>query len=242
MAHLHRFFVEPDCPDAGTVALPKEEAHHALNVARVQAGDEVALLDGAGCVRYGTFVPAGKRAANVDITRVVREARPAPALSLAVAWLQRDAPVEEIIRGGTVLGVDRFVFFRAARSQRPLKEKGDKWARGAMEACKQCGRSWLPEFVTAGSLEDALKVCGGRLLVCAQRDEAVNLRAALAAEDTTVIIGPEGDLTETEWSAVEAAGGQAVSLGATVFRTEAAAQLAATLVLAHWGRFDAPSL
>lgn len=242
MAHLHRFFVDPDCPDQGTVALPRAEAHHALNVARVQAGDEVALLDGVGCARYGSFQPAGKREANVAITRVTREPKPAPALTLLVAWLQRDAPVEEIIRAGTVLGVDRFAFFRAERSQRPMRAKEEKWQRVGMEACKQCGRAWLPTFETHASLDAALDAGVGALRICAQRDEAQSLRASIPQKDTTLLMGPEGDLTEAEWSLAEASGGTAVSLGATVFRTEAAAQLAATLVLAHWGRFDASPL
>lgn len=242
MAHLHRFFVEPDCPTSGVVPLPQAEAHHAINVARVHAGDDVALLDGVGGVRYGTFEAAGKRAANVTITRVEHEARRDPALTLMIAWLQRDAPVEEIIRRGTELGVDRFVFFSAMRSQRPIRDKQDKWQRVAMESCKQCGRTWLPEFEAHTSLEKALANHSGALLVCTQDDAAINLRAAIPAGNTMIVLGPEGDLTGEEKSAASRAGGQAVSLGGTVFRTEAAALLAATLTLAQWGRYDLPAL
>ena len=53
------------------------------------------------------------------------------------------------------LGVAKVVFFRADRSERAPRYT-EKWDRIAVEACKQCGRAWLPEFNVSENLEAAL--------------------------------------------------------------------------------------
>ena len=45
---MHRFYLSPEhCRDS-TLELSGDEAHHALRVLRLQTGDRVTVLDGAG--------------------------------------------------------------------------------------------------------------------------------------------------------------------------------------------------
>ncbi|MFO7774637.1 MAG: RsmE family RNA methyltransferase, partial [Candidatus Hydrogenedentota bacterium] len=156
MAHLHRFHVPEGFAAGGLCQLPAGEAHHARRVVRVQAGDEVALFDGAGLEGEGRVARIDKHAVWIEVDAAVqREALPRR-LTLAQACLNREDPMEELIRHGTALGVTRFAFFRGDHTERQPK-RPDKWERWAVDACKQSGRPWLPAFTYHESLEEALR-------------------------------------------------------------------------------------
>jgi 16S rRNA (uracil1498-N3)-methyltransferase len=67
----------------------------------------------------------------------------------------------------------------------------------------------------------------------------VPLARACTGGDAVMLIGPEGDFTPAEVDAAVALGAHPVSLGATTFRAEFAAIVAATLVRYHQGGLSA---
>jgi 16S rRNA (uracil1498-N3)-methyltransferase len=230
MAHLHRFHMEEPPASGGTAELSADEAHHALRVVRVRVGDVVGLFDGAGGTWDATVADADKRRVwlHVGSGRVVPA--PRPALTLVQAWLHRPQPMEDLVRRGTELGVARFCFYRAGRSQSAPKIP-DKWRRLAIEACKQCGNVWLPRFDTASDLGAALGDLGGTILLATADEPPVPLAHAVAGADAVaLVVGPEGDFSPEERALALAAGAQPLSLGDTVFRAEAAAEIALGLI------------
>lgn len=228
MAHLHRFFAE-GCPaGSSAISLSEEEAHHALKVVRMRDGDAAAVFDGLGREWIGTAARTGKRDVTVTVASV-RETSPPPPLLLGCAWLHREKAVEEIIVRGTELGVTGFVFFRAARSQEAPRPR-DKWRKLAVEACKQCGRLWLPTFDTTKDLNEAWPADGTTTLICTADRPAEAVRGLSPGTPAAVFVGPEGDWTEAELEEALARGARPMSLGAMVFRAEIAAITAATVV------------
>jgi 16S rRNA (uracil1498-N3)-methyltransferase len=234
MAHLHRFFVAPGAPEAGELVLPPEEGHHALHVVRLKPGDTVALFDGRGRVFDARVSQMTRKEVWVAIEGVKHSAPPKRSLTLLCGWLLRDKAVEFLIQHGVEIGVDRFVFFRAERSERTPK-LNDKWTRSAIEACKQCGRAWLPQFEDAEDLEEAMDQVEGDLLLATMDRPPIPLDRALDTGDAGVIIGPEGDLTENEVERALNRGAKPIGLGSAIFRAEMAALVAATLVRYHFG-------
>lgn len=232
MSHLHRFHIAPGTPGNGPIPLSAEEAHHAARVVRVREGDAVALFDGRGREILGTVSSCTKHEVIIDPTSERTAEAPSPVITLAQAWLHRDKPIEFVIRHGTELGVRKFVFFRAERSERAPKLQ-EKWTKLAIETCKQCGRLWLPEFIIADSLEGVLEESGGRVLIATgDRTPMPWPEAVEAADSLTLVIGPEGDFSEAELDTALNAGARAVSLGNTTYRAEVAAMLGLA-VIAH---------
>ncbi len=217
------------------VLLPDEEARHALSVARLRDGERVALFDGKGTEAAGAIFQQGKRQARVLIEHVRHEDPPSVNLILAPAWLNRDKPMEEIIRRGTELGVTLFAFWRAQRSQRPVSAE-NKWQRLAVESCKQSGRLHLPRFAFFDDLASALLSFDGCVLVADVLAQSPGLTLPLSAlKSCALLIGPEGDFADTERAAYHGRGALPVSLGKQVLRTEVASVAMATIVLAALG-------
>ncbi len=237
MAHLHRFFVPPDRVSDATIFLPSVEAHHAIRVVRLREGDDVVLFDGEGREIHGTVSRLTRREVETTVRDMQIHAKPAIHLTLIQAWLQRDKCIEELIRRGTELGVTQFRFFNADHSQTHLRIR-DKWRRWAIDSCKQCGRTWLPEFDTASSLNDALDGTDANPILIASTELAppVPLRTALdGATDVAVVVGPEGDFSPAELDIARDRGVVPIALGEATLRAEAAALTAVTLILYELG-------
>ncbi len=231
MAHLHRFHIPEGFRAGVPCELPAGEAHHARRVVRLHAGDEVALFDGAGLEGEGRVAHIDKRSVRIEVDATARRDAPPARLTLAQACLNREAPMEELIHHGTALGVTRFAFFRGDHSERPPK-RPDKWERWAVEACKQCGRPWLPEFAYHETLGDALRREASPCFFA----EPGGSGAPSPVDAATLIVGPEGGLSEAELDLARRSGAQALSLGPHTLRSELAAIVGSTVLL---GAMDA---
>lgn len=228
----------------GSVSLSTEESAHARLSRRLRTRDEVELFDGAGC-RARAVIVSVPRAGSVcvEVTQVSEVARSDPRLILATA-LPKGARQDLLIEKCTEVGVDvvRPVLFQRA-VVRPADAKQSKWRRTAIEAAKQCGRSWLPTFEPPVSFSEWMtnrdsdemtyvahrmppgEVVANSLLTQLQHDTP--------AKAVCVVIGPEGGFTDSEIEAMQTAGIKAVSLGPNVLRIETAA-IVATAMIRAW--------
>ncbi|HPO16379.1 MAG TPA: RsmE family RNA methyltransferase [Candidatus Hydrogenedentes bacterium] len=226
MAHLHRFYIDATPISGQVYALPPDEAHHGLRVLRLQQGEPVTLFNGQGMEWRGRVEHCGKKELMVHVEEEKQVPQPSPRLTLAMGWLMKDKAIEFIIQHGTEAGVDRFCFFTAERSGRSPRLTA-KWAKIAIEACKQCGRLWFPEMFIEEDLAAVLSRRHGHPLLATQHPDALPLPKMTLNEDVAILIGPEGDFTEKETISALRAGAVRVSLGGTTFRSEMAALVSA---------------
>lgn len=230
MPHTYRFHVPPENLTGALVTLPGDEAHHAAHVVRANPGDAVELFDGQGHECVGTIESMNRREVRVAVGTERFVPPPSVRVTLFQAWLLREKSLEFLIQHGTEIGVSRFVFFRGGHSGRP-PQVNDKWQRIAIEACKQCGRSWAPTFAAYPGLAAALDAEPMPLLIATPHREPVPLRQAVQHPETGIIIGPEGDFTDDELALAASRDATPISLGSATYRAEVAAVLAAALVL-----------
>lgn len=236
MAHISRFFLAHR-PKTNEAILEGAEAHHALHVMRVRPGDVVWAFDGAGTEWQAEVASADRRRVVLKLGESRVEDLPRPQVTLACGGLHRDASIEQLLRWATPIGVNHFIFFEAEYSQRTPKAS-PKWRQYCADACKQCGRLWLPQCESVGPLAGLIP----RLLPIPNRFIAlggagcVPLGEFLLHADTCVLIGPEGGFSPGEMEAAQTAGFSALSLGSAILRTEVAAVAAATLLRYEWGQ------
>ena len=237
---MHRFFHPTDTPEASDVSLSPEESHHALRVLRVRRGDPVELFDGKGHAWRGAVAETGKKEVRVELDEVRFVPRPEPGVTLAQAWLHRDKLLDELVSQATVLGVDCIVFFRAEHSEKKPR-LNDKWKRLAIEACKQCGRLWIPNFGVTESLADVLAHArDGRVVMACMEPPHQPLASLSADRPVTYLVGPEGDFSAMELAIARGEGAISISLGDYTLRSEMAALVGLTLIQYHLGRIGQP--
>lgn len=234
MPHTYRFHVPPENMTGPVIALPDIEAHHAAHVVRVKPGDAVEIFDGQGRECTGAIESVNRREVRVTVQNDRHVPPPSIRVTLFQSWLLREKSVEFLIQHGAEIGISRFVFFRAGHSEKTPR-LNDKWNRIAIEACKQCGRSWLPTFAAYPDLATALAAEPMPLIIATPHRVPVPLRQAVQHPETGVIIGPEGDFTDDEIELAMAHGASTISLGAATYRSEVAAIVAATLALYELG-------
>ena len=74
----------------GTVEVTGDEAHHAVAVRRLRAGEQVVLTDGAGTSAVGEVAGTGKRVFAVTVTSVAVEEPAQPSVTVVQALPKGD--------------------------------------------------------------------------------------------------------------------------------------------------------
>ena len=227
----HRLFVEAIAP---SIDVSGDEFHHAVRVMRLREGEEIEVFDGRGHAGRGRVGTIGRDSLQVDVTREI-ESRESPLqIHLAPAIIQLEK-FELVLQKATELGVasitpvitDR-IEVRAER----YRGKTERWAKIVFEAVKQSGRALIPPVNEPARLDDIVKIAGIRFVF--DSDEKAD-RAPESITAATVVIGPEGGLSEREIALAREAGCTFQRLGPRRLRAETAAISAMSIIAARFG-------
>ncbi|MEO1526651.1 MAG: RsmE family RNA methyltransferase [Planctomycetota bacterium] len=230
---MTRRYFSPALPaEGGLVSLSGDEAAHAARVMRARVGDLVTLFDGEGHEASAEIASIEKRecVCRADPKEVVDRESPLR-LHLAIALPKPDR-AKEMVERLTELGVDRLTPLRCERSQRPPSPGLlEKLPRIVVEACKQSGRNRLMRIAAVCSFPDFIQQpCDSPRWIAHPGGEI--LRAPDPPTDrATVVIGPEGGLTDQEVHTAREAGFQPIDLGRRILRIETAAAYVAARLL-----------
>jgi 16S rRNA (uracil1498-N3)-methyltransferase len=229
------------------VEVEGDEAHHAVAVRRLRAGEGVLLTDGAGTTVTGTVAATGRRDLAVTAVDVDRVPAPDPALTVVQALPKGDRG-ELAVEVLTEIGVATIVPWSASRSvtvwkdERAVKSLA-RWRSTAREAAKQSRRAWFPEVAGLASTPDVLPLVAAADLAVVLHEEATTPLASLDVPVTgtvVVVVGPEGGLTDDELATLATAGAVPVRLGSEVLRTSTAGVAACAALLARTDRWGCP--
>jgi 16S rRNA (uracil1498-N3)-methyltransferase len=232
---MHRFYLpEPSDSGGGTLVLRGREAHHALHVLRIRAGDQATVLDGSGREFLCEVSRCGSDRVDLRILDQRQIPRPPCEITLLQA-LPKGKLIESIIQKATELGVTRIVPILSERvvvqiDSKDAAAKQSKWQMVAIEAIKQCGQVWLPMVEPPQSIDHFLGLeqrSVGSLQKCSRHPReyfrAFQESHGRNPRSISVWVGPEGDFTPAELAAIQSAGAQPITLGPLVLRSETAA-------------------
>ena len=223
---IRRFHV-PEIPDAGAcLSLPPEEAHHAAKVLRLEVGDALALLDGAGNRAEAAVASvAGGRHPEVACRVASREAVAPPRLRIRLCVAPpRGKTTALVLRAAVELGVWRITPILCQYSvARPDQDKAS-WRAELVTAMKQSGNPFLPALDAPCPLAEALVAAKGEPgvfgAVPGAGDAAV---PPLPREgDVGLWVGPEGGFSPSEETLLRDHGFVPVTVGRWILRVETA--------------------
>lgn len=218
-------------PEIETVhQLPESESQHAIRVLRKTAGDIIEVVDGKGFRYQCRIVSPHPKHTVIDIEKR-QEIKPSWSnfLTIAVAPTKNIDRMEWLVEKLTEIGINRIIPLRCRHSER--KElKRERLEKIAISAMKQSLKATLPiidemidfkHFVTTDiSSQKFIAYC----------DDYIERKTLTDVyhhnEDTTILIGPEGDFSPEEVSLAFDNGFCPVTLGKNRLRTETAALVA----------------
>lgn len=229
MAHYRSFLFPEATVGEGFLILDARESHHLVRVFRAKVGATIEVLDGKGTRYLGTIEIANGKAVRVAVESVETVPVPRPRITLLQS-VPKGKAMDLILRMATEIG--------ASVIQPVLTDQGEhgqpkmeKWQLTMIEACKQCGLSYVPELSEPCSLRDWLQanpIAEGMQRVVASLEEGSRplleaLNAEGALDEVVVAVGPAGDFSVAEYDLLRESGFKSVRLGANVLRTETAA-------------------
>ena len=229
-----RYFYVPDA--ARSNELPADEAAHASRVLRLESGDEVFLIDGAGCFFKAQLTLVTKGRCLYDIVeRLPQEKTWNGRIAVAMAPTKVIDRVEWTLEKATEIGVDEFSLLNCAFSER-RNVKLERLDKIVVAAVKQSRKAWKPLLNDLQPFENFVKQPrkGAKYIAhCYAEIDKKDLYGELLQlngdEEVTILIGPEGDFSIDEVHLAMSKGYVPVSLGQSRLRTETAA-LAATMI------------
>ena len=213
------------------IELRGDPAHYVGRVLRLGPGDEVTLFDGRGSEYPSVILSVTKNAVTLLPGEAVNRNIESPLYIHLLQGISRGERMDFVVQKATELGVAKITPVQTEHSVVRLDAKrGDKraahWRGIATSACEQCGRNVLPEIDSPVTLRNWLGEnhdgSGARVILRPGAD--ATLAAAPVADGAiTVLIGPEGGFSDSEYEAAAAAGFCEVGFGPRVLRTETAA-------------------
>ena len=241
----------------GNLVIPKpgsqmrltgDESKYVARVLRLREGDSLILssADGVECV--STISAVEKKSVLLTIDSVEKPERESKLHITLCQSLPKSKKMDLIVQKCTELGVSRFVPFLSSRSvsrpdRRESAEKKGRWEKIALEAARQCGRTFIPpvdgiadfdELIESFSNSDDKKTL--KLIPWECEDEkGLKELAGEEVERVVLLIGPEGGFSDEEVEKARKNGFIPLSLGPRLLRTETAGFSTVSIVQYIWG-------
>jgi 16S rRNA (uracil1498-N3)-methyltransferase len=224
------------------IELDPVESRHALTVLRVAPPDVITVTDGRGTVARCSVarVDDGQLVAEILTRDQHPRARPEVVVYQGAAKGGKvDGALERLGELGAA-GVWVYASQRAVVRWDETKAKHveQRWAAIARGAAKQSHSPWLMDTGPPLAWTDLVEcVSSEPCAVVLWEGASLPLRTALleGVDRIALVVGPEGGLEAAEAEALADAGGQLVSLGPHILRTENAPVVATSAVLYHYG-------
>ncbi len=228
----------------GICRLDQDESGHCVKVLRHRSGDEISVIDGCGTLYRCRITSDSHKGVEAMVISSESDWGGHPySLHMAVCPTKNNDRYEWFAEKACEIGFDELSPVIGEHSERRVL-KTARVEKILVSAAKQSLKAAVPtvnepvsvkEFIDAHAADNALK-----LIAYCFEDESVPRRSIKEAlkefegTDIIVMIGPEGDFSETEAKLALASGFIPVHLGASRLRTETAALTAVTSAYLHF--------
>lgn len=224
------YYLDPDLPFEGSFVLRSEESRHLVRVRRERVGAFVQVTNGRG--RWANCILREARADGAVLGLESVKEYPAPQpLEIAVSPLHNESRWEWLLEKATELGATRLVPLHCERTEHH-RWKPERLHRIMESAMKQSLRLYLPVLDHPVKVQDWKPDPQLNLYVahCHPHKTRIPLNQTDPTQPAILVLGPEGDFTESEIDHLTELKGTGLDLGPHRLRTETATLVA----LSHW--------
>ena len=225
------------------LALDAVASQHLLKVLRLREGADLIIFDGQGNSYYGELTQASGKTAIVRLHAHVDQDSESPLQLHVGLGISKGERMDYAIQKLVETGVSSITPLQTAYTVVKLDPKREQsrmqhWHGVIINACEQCGRSYLPSLHAVHDINTWLSKAEAdcKLVFDASGDTALRSIQPVPTR-VCVLIGPEGGLSEQEINAAGQNGFLHIRLGPRILRTETAAVAISAALQTLWGDY-----
>jgi len=223
------------------ITLDKGASHYLYQVLRCKSGQTIEMFNGNGLVCDAVIISSDKHSISVQIQQFQQYDTESPlAITLALG-ISKGERMDTAIQKAVELGVHTIQPLQTEFSVVRLKPERAKkrlqhWHRIITSACEQCGRNTLPTLLPILTFYDWLNQERDTDCWLFHPDSTTRLSAVKKpTQGVTILIGPEGGLSENEIINASSREFSALNFGPRILRTETAAIASLAAIQTLWG-------
>ncbi len=240
---MDRFFVDKKNINLenNTCIIEGEDVKHISKVLRCRTGEELEVCDNNNNEYICEITNIDKNQVELNILEKVDIQRESDLKIKVYQGLPKGPKMEMILQKLTEVGVDEIILVQTKRTVVKVDDKKEdkkieRWERIIYEAAKQSKRGKIPTLRGVLTFKEALADMKENDFNIApyENEKTKSIKQAIKGVNINnigIFVGPEGGFEETEIEAIEDIGGQSVSLGPRILRTETASLVASSIVL-----------
>jgi 16S rRNA (uracil1498-N3)-methyltransferase len=241
-----RFFLPTEQIRDNLGVIRGQELVHMRKALRLGPGDRITVFDDLGWEHEAVIRALSADEGLIEILSSFEADRESPLqLTLAVGLTKGDK-MDFVVEKATELGAQVIIPFASANSvprlgEMKAKKRSERWAKVALSAAKQCGRTKIPRILPLCEFEEFARQPRPQTLKLFfwEREQSRTLdevyKSTSDAKSVLVAVGPEGGFSLDEARLARQEEFESVSLGRRILRAETAAVSAVTLVQHLWG-------
>jgi 16S rRNA (uracil1498-N3)-methyltransferase len=239
---MPRFFCPQPLAIGQIITLPEPVAHH-IQVLRLAPGELITVFNGDGGEYSATLALIERRSVSAEIkAHHPREVELPFDVTLAQA-LPEGSKMDWIIEKAIELGVSGFQPLAAQRcvvrlSAERAEKKMGHWQGIIESASEQSGRNRLARLAPLQDYKHWItqQDMHRRIILTPRAEQSLaHWSRHQSPQAVTLVIGPEGGLSDQEEEAAMRHGALALAMGPRILRTETAALAAVSVLSAAWG-------
>lgn len=222
-------FYAPELNGDLIYTLNPDESHHAIRVLRLISGSEIILINGRGGWFVSRITLPDPKACTVEISGVLSGVgKPSHHLHIAIAPTKQIDRYEWFLEKTTEIGISEITPIICEHSERK-DVKTDRQMRIVVAAMKQSLKAFHPLIHEPVSFKNFMKssITGAKTIAHCQAGNKLWLNEVIQPnQPITILIGPEGDFSQSEIDLAMGNGYLPITLGGSRLRTETAGVVA----------------
>ena len=218
-----------------------EDVKHISKVLRCRVGEKLEICNNDNNEYICEITNIDKSRVELDIVEFVDIKRESDLKIKVYQGLPKGPKMEMIHQKLTEVGVDEIILVQTKRTVVKVDDKKEdkkieRWERIIYEAAKQSKRGKIPKLRGVLNFNEALDdmKLNDFNIAPYENEKTKSIKQAIKGLDIKnigIFVGPEGGFEDVEIEAIEEIGGQSVSLGPRILRTETASLVASSIVL-----------
>lgn len=212
--------------------LSEETSKHCIQVLRMKENENLNLTDGKGNFYTAVIIKADKKNCEVRIETTANVKLQTTNISIAISLLKNPTRLEWFMEKATEIGVHEIHPLICEHTEKE-NFRFERMNGILISAMLQSQQTFLPQLHQPKKFNDFIKedFKGVKLIAHCREDNKVTIhQPAFKSKNVLILIGPEGDFSQSEIDTALVNNFMPVDLGHTRLRSETAGIVAATLL------------